>query len=57
VRSRLDFIFHGNHPVQASLQKEYTVRNEAAHDYKLLPKEAKDISLWLRDLEALVDKF
>jgi hypothetical protein len=57
VRSRLEFIFHTNPGVRASLEKEYRVRNEAAHDYKLLPKEAKDISVWLKELEELVDKF
>jgi hypothetical protein len=57
VRRRLDLIFHGSPSVRGSLNKEYTFRNEAAHDYKLLPKEAKDISVWLRELEALVDKF
>jgi GAF domain-containing protein len=57
VRRRLDLIFHGSSSVLGSLNKEYTFRNEAAHDYKLLPKEAKDISVWLRELEELVDKF
>jgi hypothetical protein len=57
VRRRLDLIFHENPSVRSSLDKEYTVRNEAAHDYKLLPKEAKDISVWLKDLEDLIDKF
>lgn len=57
VRGRLDLIFHDNHAARASLDKEYKVRNEAAHDYKLLPKEAKDVSIWLRELEELVDKF
>jgi hypothetical protein len=56
VRRRLDLIFHEVPSVRASLDKEYSVRNEAAH-YKLLPKEAKDISAWLKDLEDLVDKF
>ena len=57
VRRRLDLIFHANAAVRGSLEKEYTVRNEAAHDYKLLPKEAKDVSVWLEELEDLVDKF
>jgi hypothetical protein len=57
VRRRLDLIFHGNHAVRTSLDKEYTVRNEAAHDYKMLPPEARDISAWLKRLEELVDKF
>ncbi len=57
VRRRLDLIFHGNQAVLSSLHKEYTVRNEAAHDYKSLPSEAKDVSVWLKELEDLVDKF
>lgn len=57
VRRRLDLIFHGKQAVLKSLLKEYTVRNEAAHDYKLLPKEAKDVSAWLKELEDLVDEF
>ncbi len=57
VRRRLDLIFHDIPSVRGSLDREYTVRNEAAHDYKLLPREAKDISVWLKDLEDLVDKF
>jgi hypothetical protein len=57
VRRRLDLIFHESPAARGSLDKEYTVRNEAAHDYKLLPREAKDISVWLGELEELVDKF
>ena len=57
VRRRLDLIFHEKPSVRTSLNKEYTVRNEAAHDYKQLPREAKDISVWLRELEDLVEKF
>jgi hypothetical protein len=57
VRLRLDLVFHANHAVLAKLAKDYEVRNEAAHDYKYLPKEARDISDWLRGLEDLVAKF
>jgi hypothetical protein len=57
VRRRLDLIFHNNQAVLSSLHKEYTVRNEAAHDYKWLPSEAKDVSAWLKELEDLVDGF
>lgn len=57
VRRRLDLIFHDKPAVRASLDREYMVRNDAAHDYKLLPGEAKDISTWLNELEDLVDKF
>jgi hypothetical protein len=56
VRRRLDLIFHHQQAIRASLEKEYTVRNEAAHDYKL-PKEAKDVSNWLEKLEELVTQF
>jgi hypothetical protein len=57
VRHRLDLIFHADHAVRSFLEKEYNVRNEAAHDYKQLPREAPDISVWLDKLEELVDKF
>lgn len=57
IRRRLDLIFHDNQNARNSLDKEYTVRNEAAHDYKMLPKEAKDVSQWLEKLENLIAKF
>jgi hypothetical protein len=60
VRNRLDLIFHTNAAARAALRKDYDVRNDAAHDYKRLPREAKDISAWLdglEELEELVDKF
>lgn len=56
VRQRLDLIFH-NSPIREQLDKDYTVRNEAVHNYKLLPKNAKDVSGWLDDLEQAVQKF
>jgi hypothetical protein len=56
IRRQLDMIFHTNHTVRSRLQKDYSVRNEAAHDYKL-PPEAKDISAWLQSLEDLIDNF
>jgi len=57
VRRRLDLIFHTNPAVRTQLDKDYEVRNEAAHNYRLLPKEAKDVSAWLLKLEDLVEKF
>jgi hypothetical protein len=57
VRLRLDMIFHANATVRAGLQKDYDVRNDAAHNYKTLPEEAKDVSAWLKSLEDLVEKF
>jgi hypothetical protein len=56
VRRRLDLIFHEQSETRATLEKEYTVRNEAARDYKL-PGEAKDVSAWLEKLEELVNRF
>jgi hypothetical protein len=56
VRRRLDLVFHERPDVRATLDKDYTVRNEAAHDYRL-PSEAKDVSAWLNKLQDLVDEF
>jgi len=57
VRKRMDLIFDGNPEIRGKLDKDYTVRNEAAHNYKKLPNEAKDVSIWLQKLEDLVDRF
>ncbi|BBI45738.1 hypothetical protein [Pseudomonas syringae] len=57
VRRRLDLIFHTKPLIRKELDKDYTVRNEAAHNYKHLPADAKDVSAWLQKLEALVDNF
>ena len=57
VRGRLDLIFHSDSAARNELDRDYELRNDAAHDYKLLPKEAKDISAWLEGLETLVEKF
>ena len=57
VRNRLGLIFHDQPAVRDELDKDYDIRNDAAHNYKLLPKEAKDIAVWLKDLEDLVEKF
>jgi len=57
VRRRLDVIFHADAAVRGTLDKDYSVRNEAAHNYKKLPSEAKNIADWLAKLELLVSKF
>lgn len=57
VRRRLDLIFHAQPAVRSQLNKDYDLRNDAAHNYKSIPREAKDISAWLEDLEELVNKF
>jgi hypothetical protein len=57
VRKRMDLIFHANPEIRRSLDKDYTVRNDAAHNYKVIPSDAKDVSIWLQKLQTLVDKF
>lgn len=57
LRRKLDLIFHGDQKTLDSLNKDYDLRNDAAHDYKHLPKDARDISDWLHELENLVSKF
>ena len=57
VRRRLDLIFHGNPTMISKLNKDYNLRNDIAHEYKRLPVEARDISAWLEQLEALVTNF
>ena len=54
---RLDMMFYTDEILRASLDDDYELRNEAAHNYKLLPREARDVSSWLGKLESLVDKF
>jgi hypothetical protein len=57
VRERLDLLFHGNTAALSGLHKDYDIRNEAAHDYRSLPEEARDLAGWLQHLEELLDKF
>jgi len=57
IRRRLDLIFQGNQQLRASLDDDYELRNEAAHNYKMLPKEARQISEWLEKLEQLIQRF
>lgn len=57
VRKRLDLVFHSKAIIRNQLDKEYTVRNEAAHNYKDLPPDARDVSAWLQKLEQIVDQF
>lgn len=57
IRRRLDLIFHGKPSTRAQLNKDYDLRNDAAHGNKFIPKEAKDISAWLSGLNELIDEF
>jgi hypothetical protein len=57
LRKKLDVVFHGDAKTLANLNKDYDLRNDAAHNYSRLPSEARDISTWLAGLEELIDKF
>jgi hypothetical protein len=57
LRRKLDVVFHGDVKTLAELNKDYDLRNDAAHNYSRLPSEARDISAWLTGLEELVSKF
>ncbi len=55
VRKQLDLVFHGRDDVIKTLNRQYTVRNEAAHDHRKLPPEAKDLPGLIGEWEKLVD--
>jgi len=57
VRQKLDLIFHTKPIVRSGLDRDYTVRNDAAHNYRALPPEAKDVGAFLCKLQTLVDDF
>lgn len=57
LRKKLEVIFFTDRTTLDSINKDYDLRNEAAHNYKKLPAEVRDISAWLDHLESLVDKF
>jgi hypothetical protein len=57
LRKKLDIIFHADQKTRATLDADYDLRNEAAHNYKTLPRQARQISIWLKGLEELVTKF
>lgn len=57
LRRKLEVIFQADPATLSTLNKDYDVRNEAAHNYKRLPPEARDVSAWLEGLERLVDRY
>ena len=57
LRKKLEVIFFKDRGTLDDLNKDYEIRNEAAHNYKKLPAEVRDVSAWLDHLEGLVDKF
>jgi hypothetical protein len=57
LRKQLDIIFHGNEKIRSSIDDNYDIRNDIAHNSQHLPSNAADIAAWLESLEDLVDKF
>jgi hypothetical protein len=57
IRKRLELVFFGDTTTLNTLNKDYDVRNKAAHNYKKLPGEVRDVSGWLEHLEELINKF
>jgi hypothetical protein len=55
LRKLLDLIYHADQKVLKSLNESYTIRNDSVHGNQMLPKEAKDVALFIQQLEVLVD--
>ena len=51
IRRKLEVIFQANPAKLTALNKDYDIRNEAAHNYKKLPSEAREHTAWLDELE------
>jgi len=54
LRKMLELIYHSNQKVLKSLNESYSIRNDSVHGNQLLPKEAKDVTLFIQQLEELV---
>ncbi len=57
LRKKLEVVFFTDKETLDNINKNYDIRNEAAHNYKKLPAEVRDVSAWLDHLENLVNKF
>ena len=55
LRKLLDLIYHADQKVLKSLNESYTIRNDSVHGNQMLPKEGKDVALFIQQLEELVD--
>ena len=55
LRKLLDLIYHTDQKVLKSLNDSYTIRNDSVHGNQMLPKEAKDVALFVQQLEELVE--
>jgi hypothetical protein len=56
VRKRLEVILHAEPKTLQALDKEYTFRNDIAHDNKQLPKEVGGVEAWIVKLEDVIEK-
>lgn len=54
LRKMLDLIYHADQKVLNSLNKSYSIRNDAVHGNQMLPTEVKDVALFIQHLEDLV---
>ncbi len=54
LRKQLDLIYHTDQKVLKSLNDSYSIRNDSVHGNRMLPKEAKDVALFIQQLEDLV---
>lgn len=57
LRKMLEIIYHADPKKLNSLNDAYTIRNDSVHNNAKLPKEAKDIELFILGLEELVADF
>lgn len=57
LRKILDVVFHQDPKIRQELDSDYSIRNEAAHNYQKLPGNARDISNWLKKLQNIISNF
>ena len=55
LRKMLEIIYHGKPEFIKSLNESYDIRNDSVHGNKSLPKEAKDVEIFIQGLVDLAD--
>lgn len=55
LRKMLEIIYHGKPEFLKSLNESYDIRNDSVHGNKSLPKEAKDVEIFIQKLLDLAD--
>lgn len=55
LRKMLEIIYHGKPDFLRSLNESYDIRNDSVHGNKSLPKEAKDVEIFIQKLVELAD--